>query len=324
MKITVVGAGNVGTACTDVIAKKDIVKEIILLDIKENFAEGKALDIWQSAPINNFNTHVLGVTNDYMRTENSHIVIVTSGLPRKPGMNRDDLINTNAHIIKSVVSQIIDHSPQTKIIIVSNPLDVMTYAAYCTVLEKGKSSEWASKNVLGMAGILDTARYKAFLSDELGCIPQDIQALLLGGHGDTMIPLPRYTNLSGIPITELIGKERLTSIIERTKKGGGEIVDLLGTSAWHSPGASVMQMVEAIIKDSKLILPCCARLQGEYGLKGIYLGVPVVLGAQGVEHIIELNLDKSEKELLYTSVLHIKEVMNALDKMKLFKTKTNI
>ncbi|WP_103326785.1 malate dehydrogenase [Bacteroidetes bacterium endosymbiont of Geopemphigus sp.] len=320
MKIAVVGAGNVGTTCTDIIAQRDIVKEIVLLDIKKNLAEGKALDIWQSAPISNYNTRVLGVTNDYMRTTNSQVVVITSGLPRKPGMSRDDLIGTNARIIQSVVSQIIDHSPRAKIIIVSNPLDVMTYAAYRTVIEKGKSPEWASKNVLGMAGVLDTARYRAFLADELGCVPQDIQALLLGGHGDTMVPLPRYTSVSGIPVTELIKEERLTSIIERTKKGGGEIINLLGTSAWYAPGASAAQMVEAIVKDYKRILPCCVLLQGEYDLKEVYLGVPVVLGAQGVEDIIELNLDKGEKELLNTSALHVKEGMNLLDEMKLFQS----
>lgn len=318
MKITIVGAGNVGATCADVIARKDIVEEIVLLDIKKKMAEGKALDMWQSSPVNNHRTRVLGVTDDYAYTKNSQVVVITSGLPRKPGMSRDDLIGTNAKIIQSVVSQLIDYSPQAKMIVVSNPLDVMTYAAYCTVLKKGKSPQWASKNVLGMAGVLDTARYRAFIADEIGCAPQDVQALLLGGHGDTMVPLPRYTTVAGIPVTELICEEKIASIIERTKNGGGEIVDLLGTSAWYAPGASAAQMVEAIVKNSRQILPSCVYLEGEYGLKDIYLGVPVMLGSQGVERIIELDLNDKEKELLHTSSTHVKKWMNVLDEMKLF------
>ncbi len=308
MKVTVVGAGNVGATCADVIAQKELVNELVLLDIKENFAEGKALDIWQTAPVNLYDTRITGSTNDYSKTANSDVVVITSGLPRKPGMSRDDLISTNAGIVKVVTSNILKYSPKAIIIIVSNPLDVMTYCAYLT-------AKIDSKRVFGMAGILDTARYRAFLAEELNCSPKDIQAVLMGGHGDTMVPLPRYTTVSGIPVTELISKVKLDEIIERTKKGGGEIVNLLGTSAWYAPGAAAAQMVEAIIRDQKRIFPVCAWLQGEYGLKDIYLGVPVKLGKNGIEQIIELKLNDEEKKLLNDSAKSVKEVMAVLDTM---------
>ena len=308
MKVTVVGAGNVGATCADVIAHKEIANEVILVDIKENFAEGKALDIWQTAPINMYDTRIKGSTNDYSKTANSDVVVITSGLPRKPGMSRDDLISTNAGIVKSVTENIIAHSPKAIIIIVSNPLDVMTYCAYL-------SAKIDSKRVFGMAGILDTARYKAFLAEALNCSPKDIQAVLMGGHGDTMVPLPRYTTVAGIPVTELIEKDKLDAIIDRTKKGGGEIVNLLGTSAWYAPGAAAAQMVEAILKDQKRIYPVCAWLQGEYGLKDIYLGVPAKLGKNGIESIIELKLNDEETKLLKSSAKAVKEVMDVLDNM---------
>lgn len=308
MKVTVVGAGNVGATCADVIAQKELVNELVLLDIKENFAEGKALDIWQTAPVNLYDTRITGSTNDYSKTANSDVVVITSGLPRKPGMSRDDLISTNAGIVKHVTENILKYSPNAIIIIVSNPLDVMTYCAYLT-------AKIDPKRVFGMAGILDTARYRAFLAEELNCSPKDIQAVLMGGHGDTMVPLPRYTTVAGIPVTELIAKERLDEIIERTKKGGGEIVNLLGTSAWYAPGASAAQMVEAIVRDQKRIFPVCAWLQGEYGLKDIYLGVPVKLGKNGIEQIIELKLNAEEKKLLNDSAKSVKEVMAVLDTM---------
>ena len=309
MKITVVGAGNVGATCADVCAHKELANEIVLVDIKENFAEGKALDIWQTAPINMYDSRTIGSTNDYTKTANSDVVVITSGLPRKPGMSRDDLISTNAGIVKMVTENIIKHSPKAIIIIVSNPLDVMTYCAYLT-------AKIDSKRVFGMAGILDTARYRAFLAEALNCSPKDIQAVLMGGHGDTMVPLPRYTTVGGIPVTELIAKDKLDAIIERTKKGGGEIVNLLGTSAWYAPGAAAAQMVEAIVRDQKRIFPVCALLNGEYGLKDIYLGVPVVLGKNGIEKIIELQLNAEEKKLLEDSAKSVKEVMDVLDKMK--------
>lgn len=308
MKVTVVGAGNVGATCADVLAHREIANEIVLLDIKEGFAEGKALDIWQTAPINLYDSKTIGVTNDYERTAGSEVVVITSGLPRKPGMSRDDLIATNAGIVKSVTEQVIKHSPNAIIIVVSNPLDVMTYQAYLT-------AKIPSSRVFGMAGILDTARYRAFLATELGVSPKDIQAVLMGGHGDTMVPLPRYTTVGGIPVTELISEDKLNAIVERTKVGGGEIVKLLGTSAWYAPGAAAAQMVEAIVRDQRKVVPVCAWLQGEYGLKDIYLGVPVILGKNGIERIIELQLNDAEKHLLTESAGHVREVMAVLDNM---------
>lgn len=308
MKVTVVGAGNVGATCANVLAHHEIANEIVLLDIKEGFAEGKALDIWETSPINLYDSRTIGSTNDYSKTAGSEVIVITSGLPRKPGMSRDDLIATNAGIVKNVTAQAIEHSPNAKIIIVSNPLDVMTYAAYLT-------AKIDSSRVFGMAGVLDTARYRAFIASELNCSPKDIQAVLMGGHGDTMVPLPRYTTVAGIPVTELIDEKKLNAIIDRTKKGGGEIVNLLGTSAWYAPGAAAAQMVEAIVRDQKRIFPTCAWLQGEYGLNDIYLGVPTKLGKNGIEQIIELKLNDEEKELLYASANSVKEVMEVLDNM---------
>ena len=308
MKVTVVGAGNVGATCANVLAHHEIANEIVLLDIKEGFAEGKALDIWETSPINLYDSRTIGSTNDYRKTAGSEVIVITSGLPRKPGMSRDDLIATNAGIVKNVTAQAIEHSPDAKIIIVSNPLDVMTYAAYLT-------AKVDSNRVFGMAGVLDTARYRAFIASELNCSPKDIQAVLMGGHGDTMVPLPRYTTVAGIPVTELIDEHKLNAIIDRTKKGGSEIVNLLGTSAWYAPGAAAAQMVEAIVRDQKRIFPTCAWLQGEYGLNDIYLGVPTKLGKDGIEQIIELKLNDEEKELLYASANSVKEVMEVLDNM---------
>ena len=308
MKVTVVGAGNVGATCADVLATREIANEIVLLDIKDGFAEGKALDIWQTSPINLYDSRTIGSTNDYEKTKGSDVVVITSGLPRKPGMSRDDLIATNAGIVKTVTENVVKYSPDAIIIIVSNPLDVMTYCAYLT-------AQVDSSKVFGMAGVLDTARYRAFLAEELNVSPKDIQAVLMGGHGDTMVPLPRYTTVAGIPVTELIEESKLNEIIERTKFGGGEIVKLLGTSAWYAPGAAAAQMVEAVIRDQKRIFPVCAWLQGEYGLKDIYLGVPVVLGKKGIEKIIELQLNDEEKALLSESAEAVKSVMNVLDSM---------
>ncbi len=308
MKVTVVGAGNVGATCANVIAERELVNEVVLLDIKEGTAEGKSLDMWQTAPINMYDTRIKGVTNDYSATANSEVVVITSGLPRKPGMSRDDLIATNAGIVKSVTEQIIKYSPNCIIIVVSNPLDVMTYCSYLT-------AGFDSKRVFGMAGILDTARYRAFLAEALDCSPKDIQAVLMGGHGDTMVPLPRYTTVAGIPVTELIAADKLEAIVQRTKSGGGELVNLMGTSAWYAPGAAAAQMVEAIVRDQKRIFPVCAWLQGEYGEKDVYLGVPVKLGKNGIEEIIELKLNKDEKDLLTKSSIAVKEVMSVLDNM---------
>lgn len=311
MKVTVVGAGNVGATCANCIAQKDIVNEVVLLDIKEGVSEGKALDMWETSPITMYDTRIKGVTNDYSATADSEVVVITSGLPRKPGMSRDDLISTNAGIVKSVTENIIKYSPEAIIIIVSNPLDVMCYCAYL-------AAKIDSSKVFGMAGILDTARYKSFLAEALNISPKDIQALLLGGHGDTMVPLPRYTTVAGIPVTELIDMEKLNAIIERTKVGGGELVKLMGTSAWYAPGAAAAQMVEAIVRNSRRVFPVCALLNGEYGMKDIYLGVPVILGKNGIEKIIEVELSAEEKELLEKSAQAVKNVMNVLDDMKMF------
>jgi malate dehydrogenase len=307
-KVTVVGAGNVGATCADVLAYKEIAEEIVLVDIKEGVAEGKALDIWQKAPINAYDSRTVGSTNDYAKTANSDVVVITSGLPRKPGMTRDDLIETNAGIVKSVTENVVKHSPDAIIIVVSNPLDVMTYQAHIT-------SGLSRNKVIGMAGILDTARYRAFIAEELDISPKEIQAILLGGHGDTMVPLPRYTTVAGIPVTELIGEEKLNAIIERTKFGGGELVKLMGTSAWYAPGSAAAQMVEAIIKNQKRVFPVCIKLEGEYGIDDCYLGVPVILGKNGIEKVIELDLNAEEKELLEVSRSHVKEVMAVLDKI---------
>ncbi|HLV42916.1 MAG TPA: malate dehydrogenase [Brumimicrobium sp.] len=312
MKVTVVGAGNVGATCANVIAHKELANEVVLVDIKEGLAEGKALDIWQTSPINLYDTRTIGSTNNYSKTAGSDVVVITSGIPRKPGMSRDDLIATNAGIVKTVTENIIQHSPDAKIIIVSNPLDVMTYTAYL-------AAKVDSSKVFGMAGILDTARYRAFLAEELNLSPKDIQAVLMGGHGDTMVPLPRYTTVGGIPVTELIAEDKLNAIVERTKKGGGELVNLMGTSAWYAPGAAAAQMVEAIVRDQKRIFPVCALLNGEYGMENIYLGVPVVLGKNGIERIIELDLNEGEKALLKDSAKAVRSVMDVLDNMDLFK-----
>ena len=308
MKVTVVGAGNVGATCANVLATREVANEVVLLDIKEGFAEGKALDIWETAPINMYDTRTIGVTNDYARTAGSDVVVITSGLPRKPGMSRDDLIATNAGIVRSVTEQIMKHSPEAIIIVVSNPLDVMTYAAF-------QQAGIDSKRVMGMAGILDTARYRAFLAEALDCSPKDIQAVLMGGHGDTMVPLPRYTTVGGIPVTELIDADKLDAIIERAKKGGGEIVNLLGTSAWYAPGAAAAQMVEAIVRDQKRIFPACAWLTGEYGIENLYIGVPVKLGKNGIEQIIELDLNDEERALLANSEKAVRSVAEVLDRM---------
>ncbi len=309
MKVSVIGAGNVGATCAEVLAHHEIANEVVLLDIKENFAEGKALDIWETSAINMYDTRVTGTTNDYSKTAGSDVVVITSGLPRKPGMSRDDLISTNAKIVKSVTEQVVKHSPNAKLIIVSNPLDVMTYCAFI-------NSKFPANRVFGMAGILDTGRYKAFLADELNVSPKDISAVLMGGHGDTMVPLPRYTTIGGIPVTELIEKTKLDAIIDRAKKGGGEIVNLLGTSAWYAPGSAAAQMVEAIIRDQKRVFPVCALLNGEYGLKNIYMGVPVILGKGGIERIIELKLNDDEMKLVNESAKAVKEVMDVLDNLK--------
>ena len=308
MKITVVGAGNVGATCADVLAYREIANEIVVVDIKEGIAEGKALDIWQKAPINLYDSRTVGSTDDYEKTAGSEVVVITSGLPRKPGMSRDDLIETNAGIVRSVTEKVVQYSPDAIIIVVSNPLDVMTYQAHL-------SSNLPRTKVMGMAGILDTARYRAFLAEALNVSPKDIQAVLMGGHGDTMVPLPRYTTVGGIPVTELIDSDSLDKIIERTKFGGGELVKLMGTSAWYAPGSAAAQMAEAIVRDQRRVFPVCVKLEGEYGIDDCYLGAPAILGKNGIEKVIELDLNDDEKALLETSRHHVKDVMAVLDKI---------
>lgn len=304
-KVTVIGSGNVGATVANVLAHKDLVNEIVLLDIQGDMAKGKALDMWQQAPVDYYSTRITG-TDDYAKTADSDIVVITAGIPRKPGMSRDDLISTNANIVSSVTAQIMKYSANPIIIVVSNPLDVMTYAAW-------KTSGLPSSRVFGMAGILDTARYRAFLAEALHVSPKDIQAVLMGGHGDTMVPLPRYTTVSGIPVTELIDEVSLEAIVERTKVGGGELVKLMGTSAWYAPGAAAAQMVESILKNENRIYPCCALLNGEYNLNGVFVGVPVKLGVNGIEKLIELKLNESEMALLNDSADQVRQVMEVYD-----------
>ncbi len=306
-KVTVVGAGNVGATVADVLAHDNIVNEIVLLDLKGEMAQGKALDIYQQAPIGEYSTRVIG-TADYKDTANSDIVVITAGLPRKPGMSRDDLIAINAKIVNTVTESILQYSENPIIIVVSNPLDVMTYAAF-------KKSGLAPNRVIGMAGILDTARYRAFLSLELNVSVRDIQAVLMGGHGDTMVPLPRYTTVAGIPVTELIAQDKLDAIIKRAQNGGGELVQLMGTSAWYAPGAAAAQMVSAIVRDEQRVFPCCAWLTGQYGINDLCIGVPVKLGRNGIEQVIELQLNEGEMALLHKSAEAVREVVNVYNSL---------
>ena len=308
MKVTVIGAGNVGATAAECVARKDMVNEVVMVDIKEGMPQGKALDMMESAPIHGFDTTIIG-TNEYGPTEGSDVCIITAGLPRKPGMSRDDLLAKNASIVGGVTNQFAPGSPDAALIIVSNPLDVMTYVAY-------EESGFDTNKVMGMAGVLDTARYRAFLAMELGISVRDIQALLMGGHGDTMVPLPRYTTVGGIPITEMLDDDTIHGIVERTKGGGGEIVNLMGTSAWYAPGAAAAEMTESIIKDSGRVLPCAAYCDGEYGLNDMFIGVPVRLGTNGVEEIIEVDLDDEEQDMMQVSADHVQDNLDNLERLK--------
>ncbi len=311
MKITVVGAGNVGATAANILAEKEVANTVVLLDVVKGLAEGKSLDIMQMAPLALFDTRTVGVTDDYSATAGSSVVIITSGLARKPGMKREDLLEANAHIVKNVTENIMKYSPDAILIIVSNPLDAMTYVAY-------KVAGIPCSRVMGMAGLLDTARYRAFLAEELNCSVKDIQAVILGGHGDDMVPLMNYTTLSGVPIRQLLPDEKLHEIINRTRKGGGELVNLMGKSAWYAPGYAVVRMVEAIIKNQRRYFPCSAYLQGEYGQNNIYFGVPVKLGKKGIEHILEIKLDKDEKALVEISANSVRENIAYLEGLKLW------
>ncbi len=298
-KISIIGAGFVGATAAHWAAEKEL-GDVVLVDILEGIPQGKALDLFEASPIEGFDARVIG-TNGYEETKDSDVVIVTSGVPRKPGMSREDLLDINKKIIGSVVAEVVARSPKAILMMVTNPLDTMTYLAY-------KKSGFPREKVMGMAGVLDTARFRSFIAMELGVSVEDIQALLLGGHGDEMVPLPRYSTVSGIPLSQLLPKEAIDRLVDRTRKGGGEIVNLLKTgSAFYAPSAGVIQMAEAILKDKKRILPCCVYLNGEYGLKDICFGVPVKLGAKGIESIIELELTEGEKKLVAKSAESVKK-----------------
>ncbi len=304
-KITVVGAGHVGATCAQRLAEKEIAREIVLIDIIEGIPQGKGLDQWESAPIEGFDSLVIG-SNDYEAAAGSDIFIVTAGIARKPGMSRDDLLKTNAGIVESVSKEIARVAPESIIIMVSNPLDVMAYVAMQT-------TGFPRERVIGMAGVLDTARYRSFISLELGVSVEDIQALVLGGHGDTMVPLVSYTSISGIPLTQFLDGGKIEALIDRTRKGGAEIVGHLKTgSAYYAPSAAAVQMAEAIVKDKRRILPCAAYLQGEYGHEGIFLGVPCQLGEGGLQRIIEVELTADEADALTKSAEAVQETIAAL------------
>ena len=310
MKITVIGAGNVGATVAQMLANKELANDIFLLDIDEGIAKGKALDMYETMPILGSNSRIHG-TVDYAETAGSDIVVITAGLARKPGMTRDDLLVKNNQIVSYCATNAVKYSPNAYFIVVSNPLDVMTYVAL-------KVTGLPRHKVMGMAGILDTARYRAFISMETGYSIKDIQAQLLGGHGDTMVPLPRYTTIAGIPVTEFIAKERLDEIVERAKKGGGEIVAYLKTgSAYYAPGTAAVEMCEAIVKDQKRVLPCTVLLDGEYGQKDVCLGVPIVIGKNGIEKIIELDLNTEEKADFNNSANHVRGTIQ--EALELFK-----
>ncbi|MFY9242904.1 MAG: malate dehydrogenase [Polaribacter sp.] len=295
MKITVVGAGAVGASCAEYIAIKDFASEVVLLDIKEGFAEGKAMDLMQTASLNGFDTKITGVTNDYSKTAGSGVCVITSGIPRKPGMTREELIGINAGIVKTVSSNLIEHSPNTIIIVVSNPMDTMTYLVH-------KTTGLPKNRIIGMGGALDSARFKYRLAEALGAPISDVDGMVIGGHSDTgMVPLTRLATRNSVPVSEFISEERLTQVLEDTKVGGATLTKLLGTSAWYAPGAAVSGLVQAIACDQKKIFPCSVLVEGEYGLNDLCIGVPVVLGKNGIESIVKINLSDAEKAQMKAS-----------------------
>ena len=304
-KIAIIGGGNVGANCALWAASKEL-GDIVVVDIPqaEGLVKGRMLDLAEAAPVELFDAQVTGTT-DYADISGADVVVITAGLPRKPGMSRDDLIKTNVDIVRSVSKNVAKHAPDAILIVVSNPLDAMVYTAW-------KVTGLDTQRIVGQAGCLDVARFKTFIAMETGFSVEDINALLLGGHGDDMVPLLRYTNISGIPVTQFISEKKLNEIVERTKKGGGEIVQLMGTSAYYAPGAGVIQMVEAIVKDKKRILPCAGFCQGQYGIRDLFVGVPCLLGAAGVEKIIEIDLDANEQKLMAQSVAHVQELVDGV------------
>jgi len=301
-KVSIIGAGEVGASCATCLAERDFVNEIVIIDIKPGLAEGKALDLRQSAALKRFDTIVKGFTGDYSATAESDVVVITSGITRKPGMERGDLVTTNASIVREVSQQVAKYSPDAVLIVVSNPLDVLCYCAW-------KSCGFPSNRVIGMSGLLDVARYKSFIAETLNVSTKDIQALILGGHGKSMVPMPRYTTIGGIPIRNLLSEDKVQEAIHRTQLGGEEIINHLGRSGWYAAGAAVCEMVEAVICDQRRVFTACAYLNGEYGYHDIYLGVPVVLGKKGVEQIIELELDPDDKERFNVSYKEVRATL---------------
>lgn len=305
-KISVIGAGNVGASCAEYIGMKNFAAEVVLLDIKENFAEGKAMDLMQTSALNGFETRIIGSTNDYSKTAGSDVVVITSGIPRKPGMTREELIGINAGIVDQVMTSCLEHSPEAIFVIVSNPMDTMTYLA--------KSKSGLPKNrIIGMGGALDSARFRYFLSTALGVPAKEVEGMVIGGHGDkTMIPLTRLASYKGVPVSEFLSEEKLAEIKARTMVGGATLTGMLGTSAWYAPGAAVSDLVQSIVCDQKKMMPCCVSLEGEYGQDDICIGVPVVLGASGWEKIVELDLNDSEKSEFAASAEAVRTMNGAL------------
>lgn len=304
-KISIIGAGEVGASCATCLADRDFVNEIVIVDVKPGLAEGKALDLRQSAALKRFDTIVKGYTADYSATAGSDVVVITSGITRKPGMERSDLIATNAGVVREVSQQVAKYSPDAVIVVVSNPLDVLCYCAW-------KSCGFPSNRVLGMSGQLDVARYKSFIAEALNVSTKDIQALILGGHGKSMVPMPRYTTIGGIPIRNLLSEDKVQEAIQRTQLGGEEIINYLGRSGWFAAGAAVCEMVEAVICDQRRVFTACAYLKGEYGYDDIYLGVPVILGKNGVEKIIELELDDEDKKRFFVSHQEVQKTLELM------------
>ncbi|HEX4996860.1 MAG TPA: malate dehydrogenase [Terriglobia bacterium] len=302
-KVTVVGAGNVGATAAQRIVDKELA-DVVLVDIVPGVPQGKALDLAESAPIEGYDCRITGA-NDYKETAGSDIAVITAGIPRKPGMSRDDLLRTNYDIVKGVTEQVVKYSPNCILVVVSNPLDAMAQTAF-------RVSGFKRERVIGMAGVLDSARYRAFIGMELNVSVDNIHAFVLGGHGDTMVPLPRYSTVAGIPITELLPKETIERLVQRTRDGGAEIVKLLNTSAWYAPSAAIVEMVDAILNDRKKILPCAAYLEGEYGVSGLYVGVPVKLGSAGIEQIVEITLTLDERAALQKSAAAVKELVEVI------------
>ncbi len=310
-KVTVVGAGNVGATCANVLAVNEVANEVVLIDIKEGFAEGKAMDIMQTAQLMGFDTVVTGVTSDYSKTANSDVVVITSGLPRKPGMTREELIGVNAGIVKSVAKSILEYSPNAILVVVSNPMDPMAYLAL-------KSLGLPKNRVIGMGGALDSSRFKYFLSQALGCNANEVDGMVIGGHGDTtMIPLTRFASYKGVPVSNFLSAEEIEKVAKDTMVGGATLTGLLGTSAWMAPAAAASFLVESIIKDQKKMIPCAASLEGEYGMDDIMIGVPVIIGKNGIEKVVELDLNEEEKALLAASEAAVRKTNAILYEMNL-------